>query len=75
MQDPDVLKWPAIVVDERCVDLLQSIEALNNLAEYGCLAVEVLDVLAKRDNELTAGKSIVGIDLAYRGCHTNGAAL
>ena len=75
MQNPDVLKWPAIVVDECCVDLLQSIKALDNLAEYGGLAVEVLDVLAKRDNELTAGKSIVGVDLAYRGCHTDRTAL
>lgn len=75
MQNSDVLKWPAVVVDECCVDLLQSIKALNNLAEYGGLAVEVFDILAERDDELTACESIVGIDLADRGCHTNRTTL
>lgn len=54
VQDPDILKWPAGLIDECVIDLLQSIKPFHNLPKDRGIAIELFHILPERDDELAA---------------------
>ena len=75
MSNADVPQRLTVVIAEGAIDLLQDVEALDDVAEDGGLAVEMLGPVTERDDELTGRDALVRIDGAGCGGHTDGAPL
>lgn len=54
MTDPDIPQWLALSIRERLINLGERILALNYRTERGVLAVEVVEVRRKSEEELAA---------------------
>ena len=73
VQDTDILEGATLVVDVCVVDLVQCVEALDDSAENGSLAVQEVDIGAEGDDELAAGVALVRIVWIRGGGHADGA--
>ena len=73
--DADVDQGVALLVGDGGVDLLEDVEALDDLGEDRGAAVEVVGVVAQGHDELAAGQAHLGVGRVRRRGHGDGAAL
>lgn len=74
MQNSDVLQWSSSVIDKGSIDFLERVKSFNDLSEDGCFAIEEIEILAKCDDELTAGKSLIRVGWRLCRCQTHCAS-
>lgn len=49
-----ILERPPLLIDKHVVELVQHVESLDNVTKHGVLAVQILDLVGKRHEELAA---------------------
>jgi hypothetical protein len=62
---PDIDEGIALVVDDRLVDLFQSIKSFHNLAKYSSFSVQEIRILAQCDDELGSRHARVWVGLQW----------
>ncbi len=75
MLDPDVYHRSVFVVAERIVNFLECVETLYYLSEYRRFAIEIVEIIAQCDNELTTCKALIRIPWRNDRSHTDSTPL